>query len=159
MRRYCIATLCAIGLVFSIELRTACDVHAGYRHGDYGNYGQAGLRLIVPMSEYVGLTAGILDCGFAGGSIRISTGNFGFIEKIPTEHISPYLTQTIVLDIGASLLPHGYGYIDFAVGIGIGVEFLSSKAVCPFIEGTYTFYTGIYDGYLIGISAGVRANL
>ena len=159
MQKYYITVLCAISLTFSSELRTACDVHAGWRYMDHGgHFGQAGLRLIAPFSDYIGLTAGLIDLIFVAGAIRVSTGSFGFIEKMKTKHISPYATQLVFLDLGAYLYPGEHSYIDFGVGLGLGAEFMSNKKVCPFIEGTYTFYTGNTDGYIIGASIGVRAN-
>jgi len=150
-------------LCFSYGVRPAFDLGVSWSYVKPQNYDGShllniGLGITAPFSRYVGLDAnfGWLCFGLdESGTIIGLGGDFGFIEMIPGRVASPYFTQQIIL---SHISSGGISGTDFGFSVGVGVEFVSSYYVSPYLGGNFAFLTSSFEGYSdhsIGINAGI----
>ena len=166
MKKYYTLLLPIVGLGFSYGVRPAFSFDAGWAYikpeGYNGNHFlELGIGTTVPYSRYIGLSAGIfwIDIDLSeSGTILGTSSRIGLIEMIPTKNVSPYFTQHIILD---HISGGGISATNFGIGVGIGIEFLSSSYVSPKIGGGFTYSISSMDGFSsslisFGASFGVR---
>ncbi|HEX7318881.1 MAG TPA: hypothetical protein VF399_00815 [bacterium] len=161
MKRYIITAALVTCIGFSYGLRPSFDVNAGWQylhissHGASatGNFAVIGIGTTAPYFRYMGLSASVF--GIALGEDQTSlgvAGRIGFIEMIPTKYVSPYFVQNVMLDFSTS---GGDSYTNLFLEGGLGIEFLTSYYVSPFIEGSFGWEHSDLFGFslnTIGIS-------
>ena len=160
MKKY-LTILCTVFCInFLHALKPSFSVSSGWSYikieNMSDNFINVGIGTIVPYSKYIGLRAGILGLTFGGGGTVVGVSSrIGIIEMIPTKYVSPYFTQSIHID-HISAGSNRYTYL--GLGLGFGLEFLSSYYVSPYIGGGFAFTNNSINGSSIsgiGFSAGI----
>jgi len=159
MKKYMLVVVLMISTVYSYGIRPAFDVNAGWQYmhmeGHGYNFAVIGLGTTAPYSRYIGLCADV--AAFLLGEQQTSfavAGNVGFIEMIPTQFVSPYFKQQVIL---SSTVSGGHSITELGLGGGVGVEFMSNFYISPFIEGNFGWaYSNVFgsSSNTIGLSVG-----
>ncbi len=175
MYRCGIITLLLVGLGFSYGVRPAFDFGFRYTNMDIsyedfdGNEDYLGITIgtTVPYSKVVGLYVEIAAIAFHNGNmtnLNIGGGitsffpisgigsKFGVVEMIPSERISPFFKQYIMLDRWSSDF---YSLTFYAFGFSGGAEFLSTPNISLLFEGFASYGSLNEDDFYSEESIGI----